>query len=51
MPVRFMVYGMKPLFWRIEYAVFQVTVQDGEWLTLDGRFEVHVSEVRPVKAA
>ena len=29
-------------------AVFQVTAQDGEWLTLDGRFEVHVSEVRPL---
>ena len=32
-------------------AVFQVTAQDGEWLTLDGRYEVHVSEVRPVKGA
>ncbi len=30
-------------------AVFQVTAQDGEWLKLNGRFEVHVSEVRPVK--
>lgn len=29
-------------------AVFQVTAQDGEWLTLNGRFEVHVSEVHPV---
>ena len=29
-------------------AVFQVTAQDGEWLKLDGRFEVHVSEVRPL---
>lgn len=29
-------------------AVFQVTAQDGEWLTLNGRFEVHVSEVSPV---
>jgi hypothetical protein len=29
-------------------AVFQVTRQDGEWLTLNGRFEVHFSEVHPM---
>ena len=29
-------------------AVFEVTRQDGEWLTLNGRYEVHFSEVRPV---